>query len=73
MATEEPSVIAAASNGAKMAREAGGFSTSSTGPVMRAQIQATGIEDPFAARQAILLRKDELTEVRREHGWDNPG
>ena len=66
MATEEPSVIAAASNGAKMAREAGGFSTSSTGPVMRAQIQATGIEDPFAARQAILLHKDELTRMANE-------
>ena len=54
MATEEPSVIAAASNGARMAREAGGFMTSSTGPVMRAQIQVTGLIDPFAARQAIL-------------------
>ena len=38
MATEEPSVIAAASNGARMAREGGGFITTSTGPVMRAQI-----------------------------------
>jgi hydroxymethylglutaryl-CoA reductase len=66
MATEEPSVIAAASNGAKMAREAGGFFTSSTGPVMRAQIQATGIGDPFAARQAILLHKDELTKMAND-------
>ncbi|MDD4162173.1 MAG: hydroxymethylglutaryl-CoA reductase, degradative [Methanothrix sp.] len=66
MATEEPSVIAAASNGARMAREAGGFFTSSTGPVMRAQIQATGIGDPFAARQSILLHKDELTRMANE-------
>ncbi len=66
MATEEPSVIAAASNGAKMAREAGGFFTSSTGPVMRAQIQATGIADPFAARQDILLHKEELTRMANE-------
>jgi len=66
MATEEPSVIAAASNGAKMTREAGGFSTSSTGPVMRAQIQATGIADPFAARQAILLHKDELMKMAND-------
>jgi hydroxymethylglutaryl-CoA reductase len=63
MATEEPSVIAAASNGARMAREVGGFSTSCTGPVMRAIIQATGIADPFGAKQAILLHKDELTEM----------
>lgn len=66
MATEEPSVIAAASNGAKMARELGGFLTSSTGPVMRAQIQATGVQDPFAARQAILLHKDELMRMANE-------
>ena len=66
MATEEPSVIAAASNGAKMARESGGFFTSSTGPVMRAQIQATGVQDPFAARQAILLHKDELTRMAND-------
>ena len=66
MATEEPSVIAAASNGARMAREAGGFLTSSTGPVMRAQIQVTGVVDPFSARQNILLHKDELTGMANE-------
>ena len=66
MATEEPSVIAAASNGARMARVEGGFFTSSTGPVMRAQIQATGILDPFAARQSILLHKDELTRMAND-------
>ena len=43
MVLEEPSVVAAASNAAKMAREKGGFRTSSTGPVMIGQIQLTGI------------------------------
>ena len=66
MATEEPSVIAAASNGARMAREGGGFVTSSTGPIMRAQIQATGIADPFAARLEILAHKDELTKMAND-------
>lgn len=66
MATEEPSVIAAASNGARMAREAGGFMTSSTGPVMRAQIQATGIADPFGARAEVLLHKDELVKAAND-------
>ncbi|MCX6680217.1 MAG: hydroxymethylglutaryl-CoA reductase, degradative [Methanothrix sp.] len=66
MCTEEPSVIAAASNGARMARETGGFFTSSTGPVMRALIQATGIGDPFAARQAILLHKDALMRMAND-------
>jgi hydroxymethylglutaryl-CoA reductase len=63
MATEEPSVIAAASNAARMARGTGGFSTSSTGPIMRAQIQATGMADPFGARQEILQHRDELIEA----------
>jgi hydroxymethylglutaryl-CoA reductase len=66
MATEEPSVIAAASNGARMARGAGGFRTSSTGPVMRAQIQAVGIADPFGARAEILLHKEELMKAAND-------
>src|SRR2546425_3362077 len=35
MAIEEPSVVAAASNAARMARERGGFTTSGTGPIMK--------------------------------------
>jgi hydroxymethylglutaryl-CoA reductase len=66
MATEEPSVIAAASNGARMARKYGGFSTSSTGPLMRAQIQATGIADPFSAKQEILMHKEGLIKSANE-------
>lgn len=66
MATEEPSVIAAASNAARMARAGGGFLTSSSGPVMRAQIQATGIPDPFGARQEILRHKEELMKTANE-------
>ena len=60
MATEEPSVIAAASNAAKIARECGGFSTSSTEPVMIGQIQLLEIERPEAAVAALLKEKTEL-------------
>lgn len=63
MAIEEPSVVAAASNGAKMAREMGGFTTSSTDPVMIGQIQLTGVPDPKAAKSAILERRDEIMEI----------
>ncbi len=63
MAIEEPSVIAAASNAAKMAREKGGFSTSSTGPVMRGLIQVTGIKDPYSARFAVLAEKNKIMEM----------
>ncbi len=68
MAIEEPSVIAAASNAARMAREGGGFTTSSTGPVMIGQIQAVGIADPAGARMGILEKKDEI--IRRANEVD---
>ncbi|MCZ7391910.1 MAG: hydroxymethylglutaryl-CoA reductase, degradative [Candidatus Methanoperedens sp.] len=68
MAIEEPSVIAAAGNAAKMAREGGGFTTSSTGPVMIGQIQAVGIADPNFARVNILEKKDEI--IRRANEVD---
>jgi hydroxymethylglutaryl-CoA reductase len=60
MAIEEPSVVAAASYAAKMARSKGGFFTSSTEPLMIGQIQAVGIRDPFAARMAVLAAKNEI-------------
>lgn len=68
MAIEEPSVIAAASNAAKMAREGGGFTTSNTGPVMIGQIQAVGIADPAGARMSILEKKGEI--IRRANDVD---
>ncbi len=60
MAIEEPSVVAAASYAAKMAREGGGFFTSSTPPIMIGQIQAIGIQDPYAAKMRILQAKEEI-------------
>jgi hydroxymethylglutaryl-CoA reductase len=62
MVIEEPSVVAAASHAAKLARSGGGISVSNSGPIMIAQIQAVSVADPFAARLAILERKDELME-----------
>ncbi|MCW4034514.1 MAG: hydroxymethylglutaryl-CoA reductase, degradative [Candidatus Bathyarchaeota archaeon] len=62
MAIEEPSVVAAATYAAKMAREKGGFYTSSTDPVMIGQIQAVDIKDPFAAKMKILQAKKELLQ-----------
>jgi hydroxymethylglutaryl-CoA reductase len=66
MAIEEPSVVAAASNAAKMARKHGGFRTSNTGPVMIGQIQTVRVLDPFRARMDILARKDELLKKANE-------
>jgi len=66
MATEEPSVVAAASNAARMAREHGGFRTSSTGPVMIAQIQIVEVIDPVSARMRILERSAEILQLAED-------
>jgi hydroxymethylglutaryl-CoA reductase len=63
MAIEEPSVIAAASNAAKMARQKGGFRTSSTPPIMIGQVQLTGIRDPNKAKRIILEKKHDILEL----------
>ncbi len=60
MAVEEPSVVAAASNAAKVARAAGGFTASTTPPVMIGQVQILDVPDPTAARLRILHRREEL-------------
>jgi hydroxymethylglutaryl-CoA reductase len=60
MAIEEPSVVAAASNAARMARSRGGFSTNSTEPIMIGQIQIVDVPDPQGARFEILKQKDKL-------------
>ncbi|MBT8172113.1 hydroxymethylglutaryl-CoA reductase, degradative [Candidatus Bathyarchaeota archaeon] len=60
MAIEEPSVVAAATYAAKMARNKGGFFTSSTDPIMIGQIQAVDIKDPFAAKMKILSQKNRI-------------
>ena len=60
MATEEPSVIAAASYAAKMVREGGGFHTSSTAPLMIGQIQIVKLKDTEAAKKKVLDAKAAL-------------
>jgi hydroxymethylglutaryl-CoA reductase len=63
MVIEEPSVIAGASFMAKLAREGGGFRTSSSEPEMIGQIQVLDLDNPDSAREAILAHKDELLEI----------
>ena len=63
MVVEEPSVVAAASFMAKLVRQSGGFQTSSTGPLMRAQVQIMGISDPHGARHALLHNKQEIIDI----------
>ena len=63
MVVEEPSVVAAASFMAKLARECGGFETSSSAPLMRAQVQVIGITDAHGARQALLKQRDAIVAL----------
>jgi len=63
MVIEEPSVVAAASNAAKMARARGGFFAEFSGPVMIAQIQLVDMEDPRNASERILASKNEILEL----------
>ena len=60
MAIEEPSVVAAVSSGALLARAGGGFHTGSTDPVMIAQIQLLDVPDAEAAERAILAARPQI-------------
>ena len=62
MVTEEPSVIAAASNAARIARGGGGFKSYYIKSNMIAQIQITDIEDPYYVQSIIYEHKDEIIE-----------
>ena len=66
MAVEEPSVVAAASYMAKLARSSGGFEAYSDRPIMRAQIQIMGIQDLQTAKERILEHKSELINSANE-------
>jgi len=66
MVIEEPSVVAAASNAAKMTREGGGVYTQSTESLMIGQIQLVGVKDPYGARLEVLRNKDEILRIANE-------
>ncbi len=66
MAIEEPSVVAAASNAAKMARATGGFKASSTDPIMIGQVQLVKCPSPAAAEKAILSSKKEILALANQ-------
>ena len=66
MAIEEPSVIAAASNSAKLALEGGGFTTSCTEPIMIGQIQVTALENPGDAEETVSRRASEIIELANQ-------
>lgn len=66
MAIEEPSVVAAASNAARMARVKGGFRASSTEPIMIGQIQLIDVKDTSRAKETILSNRAKIIKIANE-------
>jgi hydroxymethylglutaryl-CoA reductase len=66
MVIEEPSVVAAASNGARMARVLGGFRATSTEPIMIGQIQITDLPTPTDAVLRVLSEKQKILSKANE-------
>src|SRR5262245_48216721 len=60
MVVEEPSVVAAASNAAKMVRAGGGFHVDVDPPVMISQVQLIRGKDPKKAARNILAATEEV-------------
>jgi len=63
MATEESSVVAAASNAAKIARIKGGFITECSDPLMIGQIQVLNSKDVTGAAKMLMSRKEEILKL----------
>ncbi|NHJ39572.1 MAG: hydroxymethylglutaryl-CoA reductase, degradative [Asgard group archaeon] len=63
MAIEEPSVIAAACNSAKLTLDSGGFKASTTEQIMIGQIQIINIPNIDSAIQQIENNKNEILEM----------
>src|SRR5262249_2114878 len=75
MAIEEPSVVAAASNAARLVRAGGGFRAEADPPVMTAQVQLVAVADPETAvariaeeKAAILAEAEALSPRLRDRG-----
>ena len=66
MAVEEPSVVAAATHMAKGTRNTGGIEADSDDPVMIGQIQLVNLDDPFAAKDKIKAKRDEIINLANE-------
>ncbi|MGA7119671.1 MAG: hydroxymethylglutaryl-CoA reductase, degradative [Polyangiaceae bacterium] len=66
MVIEEPSVVAAASNAAKMVREGGGFAAEADPPLMIAQIQLRDVTDAEASVRRVLEQESEIVELANQ-------
>lgn len=63
MVVEEPSVVAAASNAARMVRATGGFRGDATASIMTAQVQLDSIPNVEAAAELLRNRHDAILDA----------
>jgi hydroxymethylglutaryl-CoA reductase len=67
LVVEEPSIVAGVSFAAKLARTTGGFTTTSSQPVMIGQIQVLDLTDLEAAVAQIMAEKDSLLKAANQY------
>jgi len=63
LVVEEPSIVAALSAAAKLARQAGGFQVESQEPLLIGQVQVVDVTDTARVRAALLQRKHEILNL----------
>ncbi len=63
LVVEEPSIVAALSAAAKLSRGSGGFTTTSTDPILIGQIQIIDPPNMTRARAAVLEHKQEILDL----------
>jgi hydroxymethylglutaryl-CoA reductase len=63
MVIEEPSVVAAASNAAKMVREGGGFTAEADPPLMVAQVQLLEVRNADATAARLEAHREEICKL----------
>lgn len=68
MVLEEPSVVAAASNAARIMRSKGGIFTTATDPIMIGQVQVMDVKDPWAAKMRIIENEQDI--IRKANDLD---
>jgi hydroxymethylglutaryl-CoA reductase len=66
MVIEEPSVVAGASNAARIARKHGGFHSDKIQSIMISQIQITKLEDINLARENLLKNKSKILKLAND-------
>lgn len=63
LVVEEPSIVAALSSAAKLARIGGGFQVESDEPMLIGQVQIVDVANPARAKAALLQRKHEILNL----------